>query len=239
MTRRMFSQDIVCSEEFIDMSVSSRDLYYQLAIRADDDGFVQPKSIMRLIGSSQDDLKILITKRFILPFNTGVVVIKHWLIHNMIRLDRYKETRFIKEKSSLFIKPNKVYTDNENKGVPLLATNWQPTGNQWLPQVRLGKDRIDLPQAEKEVFDFQSYLTGMKDSTDNRMRIIRAYWLYKKFTFANHEQAKRQIRRDLRSATDLACYSDKQIKNTFDYLQNKDFKWTLETTIKYINEYGQ
>jgi len=101
MTRRMFSQDIVCSEEFIDMSVSSRDLYYQLAIRADDDGFVQPKSIMRLIGSSQDDLKILITKRFILPFNTGVVVIKHWLIHNMIRLDRYKETRFIKEKNSL------------------------------------------------------------------------------------------------------------------------------------------
>src|SRR3990167_6911251 len=100
-------------------------------------------------------------------------------------------------------------------------------------------DKKHLPQAEKEVFDFQSYLTGMKDSTDNRMRIIRAYWLYKKFTFTNHEQTKRQIRPDLRSATDLACYSDKQIKNTFDYLQNKDFKWTLETTIKYINEYGQ
>lgn len=75
--RRMFSPDIICSEEFLEMPVSSRDLYIQLAIRADDDGFIQPKIVMRMIGSDGDDLKILIAKRFLLAFDDGVVVIKH------------------------------------------------------------------------------------------------------------------------------------------------------------------
>ena len=126
--RRMFSPDIICSEEFLDMPVSARDLYYQLSIRADDDGFIQPRIIMKTIGASQDDLKILLTKRFLLHFDNGVVVIKHWLIHNMIRLDRYKETRFMEEKKTLFIKENKAYTDNIENGKPLMATKWQPNG---------------------------------------------------------------------------------------------------------------
>lgn len=138
----MFSPDIVCSEEFLDMPPSSRELYFQLGMRADDDGFVQPKTILRLIGATSDDLRILITKRFILPFDTGVVVIKHWLIHNMIRLDRYKETRFLEEKKRLYIKENKAYTDHEESGVPLLATIRQPNGNHPAPQVRLGKVSI-------------------------------------------------------------------------------------------------
>lgn len=138
--RRMFSPDIVCSEEFLSMPVSSRDLYFQLGMRADDDGFIQPKIIMRTIGSDEDDLKILLVKRFLLPFNSGVVVIKHWLIHNMIRLDRYKETRFIEEKKLLFIKENKAYTDIPTSGLQI--------GNQMAPQVRLGKDRIGEEREE-------------------------------------------------------------------------------------------
>lgn len=124
------------------MSSPSRELYFQLGMRADDDGFIQPKSVMKLTGASSDDLKVLIAKRFILPFETGVVVVKHWLVHNMIRADRYKETRFQEEKKRLYIKENKAYTDNEDNGVPLLATKWQPNGNHPAPQVRLGKDRL-------------------------------------------------------------------------------------------------
>jgi len=140
--RRMFNHEIVCSEEFLDMPPSARDLYFQLGMRADDDGFVQPNMIMRTIGSTRDDLKVLIAKRFVLAFESGVIVIKHWLIHNMIRTDRYKETRFEQEKKSLFLKENKAYTDNSDNGVPLMATKWQPNGNQMAPQVRLGKVRL-------------------------------------------------------------------------------------------------
>ena len=133
----MFSPEIVCSDEFLDMPISSRDLYYQLGMRADDDGFIQPRSVMRQVGSSNDDLKVLLSKRFLLTFESGVVVIKHWLIHNMIRGDRYKPTRFQEEKKVLFIKENKAYTD------------WQPNGNQMAPQVRLGKVRLDISDSKE------------------------------------------------------------------------------------------
>lgn len=132
--RRMFSPDIVCSEEFLEMPPSSRELYFQLGMRADDDGFIQPNGVMRTLGSSTDDLKVLVAKRFLLPFETGVVVIKHWLIHNMIRADRYKETRFLEEKKTLYLKDNKAYTDRLPSGCQ--------NDNQPAPQVRLGKDRI-------------------------------------------------------------------------------------------------
>jgi len=133
--RRMFSPDIVCSEEFLEMPLSTQALYFHLGMRSDDDGFIQPKNIMRLIGSADDDLKILVAKRFLMRFETGVVVIKHWLIHNMIRQDRYKKTRFVKEKELLTIKPNNAYTE-------LNKADWQPNGNQMAPQVRLGEVRL-------------------------------------------------------------------------------------------------
>ena len=129
--RRMFSPQIVESEEFLTMPVSSQALYFHLGMNADDDGFIQPKIIMRTVGSNDDDLKVLIAKRFILPFESGVVVIKHWLIHNLIQKDRYHQTRFLEEKGRLFIKENKAHTDNPG------------SVNKMLPQVRLGKVRLD------------------------------------------------------------------------------------------------
>lgn len=142
--RRMFSPDIVCSEEFLDMPVSARDLYYQLGMRADDDGFIQPRMTMRMLGASADDLKVLLAKRFLLTFESGVVVVKHWLIHNMIRMDRYKPTRFQEEKGTLRIKENKAYTDT--------ATNGLQNGNQSAPQVRLGKVRLGKTNVGKTKF---------------------------------------------------------------------------------------
>ena len=110
----MFSLKIVDTDAFLDMPQSSQLLYFQLAMRADDDGFVaNPKKIMRMIGSQDDDIKVLITKKFIIPFESGVCVIKHWLIHNLIRLDRYTETQYTREKSQLIIDPlTKKYSLN-------------------------------------------------------------------------------------------------------------------------------
>ena len=88
--RRMFAKTIIDSDAFLDMPISARLLYYDLSMRADDDGFVNsPKKIMRIVGASEDDLKVLITKKFIIPFDSGIVVIKHWKIHNYIAKDNY------------------------------------------------------------------------------------------------------------------------------------------------------
>lgn len=142
--RRMFSPDIVDSDAFLDMPQTSQLLYFHLAMRADDDGFVSPKKIMRLVGAGEDDLKVLLTKRFVLAFQSGVIVIKHWLIHNLIRKDRYKETRYLEEKNQLIVKENGSYTE--------LATNGLPNGNQMAPQVRLGKVRLGkVNNTSKEV----------------------------------------------------------------------------------------
>lgn len=118
--KRMFSMKIVDSDAFLEMPLSTQCLYFHLNMRADDDGFVgNPRKIMRLINSGEDDLKVLIAKRFVLPFDNSVMVIKHWLIHNTIQSDRYKPTVYADEKQQLFIKDNKAYTLTPQEHVPL------------------------------------------------------------------------------------------------------------------------
>ena len=132
--RRMFAKTIIDSDAFLDMPQSSQLLYFHLSMRADDDGFVnKPKTIMRMVGASQGDTEILIRKKFLIPFDSGVVVIKHWKIHNYIRNDRYKETKYKEERSMLSLDENNAYT-----GIPLGI----PNDNQMDTQVRLGKDSI-------------------------------------------------------------------------------------------------
>ena len=134
--RRMFAKSIIDSDAFLDMPMSARLLYYDLSMRADDDGFVNsPKKIMKIVGASVDDMNILIARKFILDFESGVIVIKHWRIHNYIRIDRYKETNYLEEKSMLKLDENKAYTlSNKGTGIPLVY--------QRDTQVRLGKDSI-------------------------------------------------------------------------------------------------
>ena len=117
--RRMFAKTIIDSDAFLDMPISARLLYYDLGMRADDDGFVNaPKKIMRMIGASMDDMNILIARKFVLTFDTGVVVIKHWRIHNYIQKDRYIETKYKEEKSLLNLDHNNSYTFNS--GIPAI-----------------------------------------------------------------------------------------------------------------------
>lgn len=145
--RRMFAKTIIDSDAFIDMPLSTQALYFHLSMRADDDGFINnPKKIQRMVGASEDDLKLLIMKRYILPFESGVVVIKHWKIHNYIRNDRYKETVYIEEKESLILKENGAYTERERLGIPPVN---QPV-YQMDTQDRLGKDRSELVEYREE-----------------------------------------------------------------------------------------
>ena len=109
----MFAKTIVTSDAFLDMPMSARCLYFTLGMFADDDGFVNnPKSIMRQVGATLDDMNILIGKKFILVFDSGVIVIKHWRIHNYIQSDRYHPTKYQEEKATLSLDKNKAYTQN-------------------------------------------------------------------------------------------------------------------------------
>ena len=145
--RRMFAKTIVTSDAFLDMPATSRSLYMLLCVLADDDGFVNaPRSIMRMSGATDDDLRLLIAKRFILTFESGVVVIKHWKIHNLIQKDRYKETKYLDEKATLALDENNAYTEANYAMCPDCI---QPVSNPE-PQVRLGKGSLGKVREDNE-----------------------------------------------------------------------------------------
>ncbi len=154
--KRMFAKTIIDSDAFLDMPLSTQALYFHLSMRADDDGFINnPKKISRMIGCGEDDLKLLIAKKFLLNFESGVVVIKHWLIHNTLRKDRHTPTNYQDELKQLIQKENGSYKKVDDIGIPnridvtptddgnQLATTWQPDGNQLATQYSIDKYSID------------------------------------------------------------------------------------------------
>lgn len=128
--KRMFAKTIIDSDAFLDMPLSTQALYFHLSMRADDDGFINnPKRIVRMINANDDDLRVLITKRFVLVFDSGVIVIKHWRLHNTLRKDRYKPTIYQEEFKQLSLKKDGGYTDRLPSGCQMV-TKRLPNGNQ-------------------------------------------------------------------------------------------------------------
>jgi hypothetical protein len=144
----MFSQNIIDSDAFLDMPLSTHALYFHLAMRADDDGFVNnPKKIMRMIGANEDELNVLSAKKFILNFESGIIVIKHWKIHNYIRSDRYNETTYKIEKSTLSLDENNAYT---SRVIPPVI----PPDNQSPPQYSIEENKIEEVSIEESIDSF-------------------------------------------------------------------------------------
>ena len=140
--KRMFSIDIVGSDAFLDLPYSAQCLYFQLGMRADDDGFVgNPKTIQRIAGTKASDLELLVKKRFLLQFPSGVVVIKHWKINNQIQKDRYTPTVYTEEYQSLYIKDNKAYTEM-GKGCVQSVSKMDT-------QISIDKDSLDKNRLDK------------------------------------------------------------------------------------------
>lgn len=155
--KRMFSQQIVDSDAFLEMPLSAQALYFHLSMRADDDGFVNnPVKISRIINASSDDLKLLLAKNFIISFETGVIVIKHWRINNYLRADRYKETVYKDELSMLEVKENGAYTfvgipdDNQMATIGIRSIDLD------LDKNRLDKNRIDKNKASNDAMSVET-----------------------------------------------------------------------------------
>lgn len=162
--RRMFAKTIIDSDAFLDMPLSTQALYFHLSMRADDEGFINnPKKIQRMVGSSEDDLKLLTAKRFILAFDSGVIVIKHWKLHNYIRSDRFKPTMYLEEKSRLITKENKAYSVGMAVGIP--------EADHLDTQVRLGKVR--LGKVSKDILsssDEQDDTPNLKETNLDKLK---------------------------------------------------------------------
>lgn len=188
---RMFSNSIVDSDKFLDMPLSTQALYFHLGMKADDDGFVgNPKKIVRAVNCTEDDLKLLIAKEFVICFESGIIVITHWNIHNTVRKDRKKDTIFLRERRLLLLDENKVYTkssDFDNQ----LTTKRQPSDNQMSAQGKVSKDKISQVNLSsstsvdrQQPFDYQSVvdcfnsvcvsLPRVQKLTDKRRKAIRS-----------------------------------------------------------------
>lgn len=169
--RRMFAKSIVTSDAFLDMPTSARCLYFTLSMFADDDGFVNnPKSIIRQIGSSEDDLKVLLMKKFVIAFESGVIVIKHWRINNYLRTDRHRETNYKTELQMLTTDENGAYTE---VGIPSdnqVPTKCLPSAYQHgYTQDSIGKDSIDKNN-KREIYK-------EKNQIPPTLEMVKAYCL--------------------------------------------------------------
>lgn len=224
--RRMFSKTIVESDAFIDMPLSTQALYFHYGMLADDEGFVNsPKKIQRMIGANEDDLKLLITKRFILPFESGIIVLKHWRINNYIQKDRFKETLYKQEKSQLSVKENGSYTECI-QDVSKMYTQDR------LGKVSIGKDRVDVVVKESD-----SRVGGIEQSDSCVDEIVQFYndniGTITPFVFETLQSYEKELGKDLviyamQKAVDANARNGRYIKAILNSWSQKGIKTLIE-----------
>ena len=210
----MFSKKVTDTDVFLDMPLSTQALYFHLNMHADDDGFIDnTKTIQRMIGSSDDDRKLLVAKQFLLPFENGLVVIKDWRVHNYIQGDRYHKTQYINEKSQLIVEENNMYT-RRVQDVSNMDT-----------QVRLGKDR--LGKDRKDILSGSNETDSTRIQKSERDQMFETIWkLYpKKSGKAN---AKKDFDKAIKSGVDPELIKSK----LEEYLKQIKAKQTPQQFIK-------
>lgn len=179
--KRMFTQKIIDSDPFLDMPLSTQALYFHLNMRADDDGFINnPKKIQRMIGASEDDLKLLVLKRFVIGFENGVIVIKHWRMHNTLKSDRYKPTQYQEELARLEIKANKSYTER------VLEPEWNQNGTGLEPQYSVGKCSV----GKESIGEGIEPPAALPPAPDTEKPVRHKYGEYKNVLLTDEDLAK-------------------------------------------------
>lgn len=212
--KRMFANRIIDSDAFLDMPMSARLLYYDLAMRADDDGFVDsPKKIMKIIGASNDDMNILIMRKFILHFPEGIIVIKHWYVHNYIRQDTYRETTYKEEKALLELDENKAYRIAEKpceKELPkaeeknLVSKKYGEYKNVMLTDDDFSALQREFPKDyQKRIDELSSYIASSGKKYKNHLATIRN-WARREKQGSKSESAEKSY--------DLEMFKEQSLK---------------------------
>lgn len=208
--RRMFAKTIVLSDAFLDMPLSARCLYFTLGMFADDDGFVNsPKGIMRQCGASEDDMKLLLAKKFLLDFESGVIVIKHWRINNYLRNDRYQETKYLEEKSELIIDENGAYKFGiPNSGIPSI-------GKVSIVEDSIDKDNLKKTKEKESEPDFEEFwnFTFNRYPKKTSPAVAKQKWM--DIIIATPEENQKEVAKLIWKATE-AYLTDYENKNPND-----------------------
>ena len=228
---RMFTNTIIDSDNFLDMPLSTQALYFHLGMKADDDGFVgSPKKIVRSVNCTEDDLKLLIAKGFVICFDSGVIVITHWHIHNRIRKDRKKDTFFLSERQRLSLNESGVYTSDiqlDNQ----LTTKCQPTDSEMSAQDKLSKDKLSkdnttyssAPADAQPLFDYHSVIDSFNSVCKSLPKVLKLTEKRRKAI----KNAKRQLGEmsfdDLFEKVEQSDFLTGKIKDW-----NCDFDWILK-----------
>lgn len=242
-SKRMFSFRIINSAKFLQMPIDAQNLYFHLGIRADDDGVVEAYPVMRLLGASEDNLKILIAKKFIRLLNDDLVVfIIDWLEHNRIRADRktnsiYKHLLDKKNIETLKSKPRKDLKSGGNSEAGR-TTDGQRTadGRHRLGKVRLGKVRLGTTLQSNDCEELQ-IIPNLLDDKNKHIKIIGLFARAKNVQFKDKQHQADFIKRNIKPASRLKNYDLERIVEVMKYLvDNADFKWTIETIEKYVDE---
>ena len=246
----MFDKAILETRAFLHISLSAKALYFLLGMEADDEGFVDPERVMRIYGGELGDIKNLIDVGLIIPFKSGVVVITHWKQNNWLDSRRIKPTQCQEEKNLLFVTKQKKYElyDKKHSGLA--------DAKQMLSEYRIEENRgeensietiAETSSATGEKKDEKPLLSEQPQPVavipdllvDGKIhvQIIGLYQRAKNIVFSSREQQQVFVRRNVRPARLLASYGLTRIADTMAWLRdNADFKWTLETVGKYIDE---
>ena len=209
--KRCFCMSIVDSDAFMEMPLSTQCFYFHLGMRADDYGFVNnPRRIAKLVGASDDDFKLLVSKRFLLLFDNGVVVIKHWLMHNTVKNDRIKLPQYPDIAAKIFIKQNKSYTDTPKDEFPSLndmlkgkqlESSWNPVGihleSTWNPKRKeeKGKEkkRKEMKRNERKIEE-ENKEEGFSPETVEKLKTLLSYQLsFLKISDAELSELEKQM----------------------------------------------
>ena len=227
--RRMFAKSIVLSDVFLDMPMSARCLYFTLGMFADDDGFVgSPRSIMRQCGASMDDLNILLAKRYVLGFESGVIVIKHWKINNYLQNDRHKDTTYLEERDTLALDRKGAYTEKvkTQPETPCIQNGYSLDTQDRLGKVSIGKVSnyiSPLPPLPNESGDFEEVketaayngITAHDVSSEYQTRFNNIPGVIK--------FDRMTVKREMAISTILSHYSQSEIDKVFDKVAKSDF----------------
>ena len=218
--KRMFTNRIVSSDSFKEMPLSAQALYFHLGMNADDEGFLNnAKSVQRSILASDDDMKLLIAKNFVIPFPSGVMVIKHWKMHNTIQPSRLKETQYTDERSMLDVKENKAYTLNLNYA-DITSSNCQQNVNgccQNTAEIRLDKTRLEENRLNNTIPASDEAEASQKQSKKSYNQSKKRYGEYNHVLLTDNEYDS--------IADKYGCdLRDKAIKFLDEYIEEKGYK---------------
>lgn len=201
--RRMFSLDVVNTDKFLDLPISAQCLYFHLGMRADDDGFIaSPKQVMRMITCTNVDIKVLVESGFIIPFESGIIVIRHWKMHNYIQSDRYQKTKYIAERARLDLVNNVYRLDTEDiQEVSNMDTQYRLSKDIVRDSIELGNtlctdtSGILLPLVDKTEYDVPlSKIEKWKEAYP-AVNIIQE--LHKMSAWLNSNPQRRKTRRGI------------------------------------------